>query len=105
MGEVCGGVQVGDHPQCEGESDAVPALNEARVVAPAAAELAEGLPVDGSGEALRAGPQPALKQDVDHMLVQLAPNGVIGLEGGCEYVVGNPQKRLQEGVPRFGEEA
>ena len=80
-GEVRGGVEEGDHPQREGEEEAVPALYEAWVVAPAAAELPEGLPVDGGRETFGAGPQPALKEDVDHMFVQLTPDGVVGLEG------------------------
>ena len=36
----------------EGEGDAVPAEDQARVVAPTAAELAGGLPVDRVWEAL-----------------------------------------------------
>ena len=75
------------------------------MVAPAAAELSEGLPVDGGGETLGAGPQPALEEDVDHVFVQLAPDGVVRLEGRGQYIVGDSQEGLEERVPRLEGEA
>ena len=65
----------------EGEGDAVPAEDQARVVVPTAAELAEGLSVDRVWEALeQALSQPSIVSRA--RAVQLPPMELLGWRGG-----------------------
>ena len=90
----------------EGEGDAVPAEDQARVVAPTAAELAEGLSVDRVWEALeQALSQPSKRTCITCSCSSVAPDGVVGLEGRGKDVVGDPQEGLEEGVPGLRGEA